>query len=39
MKGGGVIDYPWLKLRLNRMSNRLPAHGHRRLPPVAFGAL
>jgi dolichol-phosphate mannosyltransferase len=23
MKGGGVIDYPWLKLRLNRMSNFL----------------
>jgi dolichol-phosphate mannosyltransferase len=22
MKGGGVIDYPWLKLRLNRMANR-----------------
>lgn len=21
MKGGGVIDYPWLKLRLNRMAN------------------
>jgi len=21
MKGGGVIDYPWLKLRLNRMGN------------------
>jgi dolichol-phosphate mannosyltransferase len=20
-KGGGVIDYPWLKLRLNRMAN------------------
>ncbi len=23
IKGGGVIDYPWLKLRLNRMVNRL----------------
>jgi dolichol-phosphate mannosyltransferase len=23
MKGGGVIDYPWLKLRLNRMGNLL----------------
>lgn len=22
IKGGGVIDYPWLKLRLNRMANR-----------------
>jgi len=22
MKGGGVIDYPWLKLRLNRFANR-----------------
>ncbi len=22
MKGGGVIDYPWFKLRLNRMANR-----------------
>ncbi|HZW95152.1 MAG TPA: glycosyltransferase family 2 protein [Candidatus Eremiobacteraceae bacterium] len=21
MKGGGVIDYPWLKLRINRMAN------------------
>ena len=21
MKGGGVIDYPWLKLRLNRLAN------------------
>jgi dolichol-phosphate mannosyltransferase len=21
MKGGGVIDYPWLKLRMNRMAN------------------
>ncbi|MGB7266802.1 MAG: glycosyltransferase family 2 protein, partial [Terracidiphilus sp.] len=21
MKGGGVIDYPWLKLRLNRVAN------------------
>jgi dolichol-phosphate mannosyltransferase len=21
MKGGGVVDYPWLKLRLNRMAN------------------
>src|SRR5271169_6201833 len=21
MRGGGVIDYPWLKLRLNRMAN------------------
>jgi dolichol-phosphate mannosyltransferase len=21
MKGGGVIDYPWIKLRLNRMAN------------------
>jgi dolichol-phosphate mannosyltransferase len=21
MKGGGVIDYPWMKLRLNRMAN------------------
>jgi dolichol-phosphate mannosyltransferase len=21
VKGGGVIDYPWLKLRLNRMAN------------------
>ena len=21
MKGGGVIDYPWLKLRVNRMAN------------------
>ena len=21
MKGGGVIDYPWLKLKLNRMAN------------------
>src|SRR5258708_30428485 len=21
LKGGGVIDYPWLKLRLNRMAN------------------
>ena len=21
MKGGGVIDYPWLKLRLNRIAN------------------
>jgi glycosyltransferase involved in cell wall biosynthesis len=26
MRGGGVIDYPWLKLRINRMANRgLPA--------------
>ena len=58
MKGGGVIDYPWLKLCLNRMANLfirllvrhfaerhhkriqgLPAHRHRRLPAVAFGAL
>lgn len=23
MKGGGVIDYPWLKLRLNRLVNNL----------------
>jgi dolichol-phosphate mannosyltransferase len=23
IKGGGVIDYPWLKLRLNRMANFL----------------
>lgn len=23
MKGGGVIDYPWLKLRLNRLANLL----------------
>src|SRR5215467_9047130 len=23
MKGGGVIDYPWVKLRLNRMANLL----------------
>ena len=23
MKGGGVIDYPWLKLRLNRIVNSL----------------
>lgn len=23
IKGGGVIDYPWLKLRLNRLFNRL----------------
>ncbi|MGB1813884.1 MAG: glycosyltransferase family 2 protein [Rubripirellula sp.] len=23
MKGGGVIDYPWLKLRLNRLVNHL----------------
>jgi dolichol-phosphate mannosyltransferase len=22
MKGGAVIDYPWLKLRINRMANR-----------------
>ncbi len=22
MKGGGVIDYPWFKLRLNRLANR-----------------
>jgi dolichol-phosphate mannosyltransferase len=22
IKGGGVIDYPWLKLRLNRLANR-----------------
>jgi dolichol-phosphate mannosyltransferase len=22
MKGGGVIDYPWLKLRINRLANR-----------------
>lgn len=22
MKGGGVIDYPWIKLRLNRLANR-----------------
>jgi len=22
LKGGGVIDYPWLKLRLNRFANR-----------------
>jgi dolichol-phosphate mannosyltransferase len=22
MKGGGVIDYPWVKLRLNRLANR-----------------
>jgi dolichol-phosphate mannosyltransferase len=22
MKGGGVIDYPWLKLRMNRLANR-----------------
>jgi dolichol-phosphate mannosyltransferase len=22
LKGGGVIDYPWLKLRLNRLANR-----------------
>jgi dolichol-phosphate mannosyltransferase len=22
VKGGGVIDYPWLKLRLNRLANR-----------------
>jgi dolichol-phosphate mannosyltransferase len=21
MKGGGVIDYPWVKLRINRMAN------------------
>jgi len=21
MKGGGVIDYPWIKLRLNRLAN------------------
>jgi dolichol-phosphate mannosyltransferase len=21
MKGGGVIDYPWLKLRINRLAN------------------
>ena len=23
MKGGGVIDYPWVKLRLNRIVNRM----------------
>ena len=23
IKGGGVIDYPWLKLRLNRLFNRM----------------
>jgi len=23
MRGGGVIDYPWLKLRFNRLGNRL----------------
>ena len=22
LKGGGVIDYPWIKLRLNRLANR-----------------
>jgi dolichol-phosphate mannosyltransferase len=22
MKGGGVIDYPWLKLRMNRLANK-----------------
>ncbi|MFZ4768044.1 MAG: glycosyltransferase family 2 protein [Roseimicrobium sp.] len=22
MRGGGVIDYPWLKLRINRLANR-----------------
>jgi dolichol-phosphate mannosyltransferase len=22
MKGGGVIDYPWLKLKINRLANR-----------------
>jgi dolichol-phosphate mannosyltransferase len=22
MKGGGVIDYPWLKLRINRLANK-----------------
>ncbi len=22
IKGGGVVDYPWLKLRLNRLANR-----------------
>jgi len=21
IKGGGVVDYPWLKLRLNRLAN------------------
>jgi dolichol-phosphate mannosyltransferase len=23
IRGGGVIDYPWMKLRINRMANRL----------------
>ena len=27
LKGGGVIDYPWLKLRLNRLRKRLH-HAH-----------